>query len=277
MRWADVVEHANVSLRGAWPLLLVRRPWVVSHHSWYCRSDGRVAWQDRLKRWSLRFADASIAVSAAIAADVGRPSEVIPNAYRDSLFRILPHADRSRDLVFVGRLVSDKGADLLLQALARLAAAGRPRELTVIGTGPESDPLARLAHRLGLTDRVHFLGPRTGYELVEQLNRHRVLVVPSRYAEPFGIVALEGIACGCAVIGTEGGGLPDAIGPCGVVVPNGDAAALADAIDALLSDPARLAALRAAAAGHLSEHRVQRVGERYLAAFERAREARSRG
>ena len=47
-RWCDVFHQANVSLRGLWPLLLVRRPWVVSHHSWYCRSDGRITWKDRL-------------------------------------------------------------------------------------------------------------------------------------------------------------------------------------------------------------------------------------
>ena len=86
VRSCDVFFQANVSLRGLWPLALVRRPWAVSHHSWYCRTDGRVAWQDRLKRFLLRFAATSISVSHAMAADLATPSQVIPNAYRDDLF-----------------------------------------------------------------------------------------------------------------------------------------------------------------------------------------------
>src|SRR5437762_11574349 len=77
MRWCDVVHHPNVNLRSFWPLLLVPRPWVVTHHSWYCRPDGRIAWQDRLKRFVLRYAAASIAVSSAIADDLATPSTVI--------------------------------------------------------------------------------------------------------------------------------------------------------------------------------------------------------
>src|SRR5438045_2809049 len=79
-RWCDVFVHANVSLRGLWPLLLVRRPWVASHHSWYRRVEGTIAWQDRLKRWVLHFAAASIAVSQPLADDLDTPSIVIPNA-----------------------------------------------------------------------------------------------------------------------------------------------------------------------------------------------------
>ena len=96
------------------------------------------------------------------------------------------------------------------------------------------------------------------------LNRHRILVVPSSYNEPFGIVALEGIACGCAVIGTAGGGLPEAIGPCGLVVPNRDAAALAGAIERVLNDAELRAGFELAAPAHLDPHTVRHVSEAYL-------------
>jgi len=270
VRWCDVFHHANVSLRGLWPLLLVRRPWVVTHHSWYRRPDGRIAWQDRLKRLALRFAAGSISVSRAIADDLKTPSTVINNAYRDQLFRVLPDANRRRDLVFVGRLVSEKGVDILLDALCILARRGRSPTLAVVGDGPERPALQAQAQRLGLTDQVRFLGTQTGEDLVRILNQHRIMVVPSRYKEPFGIVALEGIACGCAVVGSAGGGLKDAIGACGRLFPNGNPAALAGVLGDLLLNPAAVSECLRGAAEHLAAHTAARVAQRYIEVFEAA-------
>jgi glycogen(starch) synthase len=272
-RWCEVFLQANVSLRGLWPLLLVRRPWAVSHHSWYCRTDGRVAWQDRLKRSLLRFAAVSISVSRAMAADLGTPSLVIANPYRDELFRTRPEVPRTRDLVFVGRLVSDKGADLLLEALARLAGRGLRPCLTIVGDGPERPALTEQARRLGIADRVELAGIKTDGELVDLLNRHRILVAPSRYHEPFGVVALEAIACGCVVAGSSGGGLPEAMGPCGRTFRNGDAGELAELLAGMLSAPESLDALRRHAAEHLASHTGERVAKRYLDALRQSRQA----
>lgn len=271
VRWCQVFFQANVSLRGLWPLLLVPRPWVVSHHSWYCRTDGRIAWQDRLKRRLVHRAAASIAVSRAVARDLDTGTVVIGNPYRDDLFRTLPGFERDRELIFVGRLVSDKGADVLLDALGRLAREGGPRpRLTLVGDGPEAPALRRQVAELDLAGQVSFVGVRTGGALVDVLNRHRILVVPSRYHEPFGIVALEGIACGCAVVGSAGGGLPEAMGSCGLTFPNGDADALARVLARLLAGPQELAALRQGAEEHLARHRVGPVVEAYRRQLERA-------
>jgi glycogen(starch) synthase len=270
VRWCEVLFHANVSLRGAWPLLLVRRPWLTSHHSWYCRVDGRIAWQDRLKRFAVR-ASTSVAVSRALADDLGPGTRVITNPYREELFRLLPAVPRTRDLAFLGRLVSDKGVDVLFDALALIAARGIAPRLTVIGDGPERPRLAAQAERLGIAGRIDFLGTRTGEELVRRLNEHRILVVPSRYREPFGNVAVEAIACGCVVVGSAGGGLPEAIGLCGRTFPNGDAAALAGVLAELLGDPAAVARLRHDARAHLAPHRSRVVASAYSLALELAR------
>jgi glycosyltransferase involved in cell wall biosynthesis len=272
-RWCDVYCQFNVSLRGLWPLLLVRRPWAASHHSWYRQADGRIAWQDRLKRFLLRFAASSISVSHAIAADLGTPSTVIGNAYRDDLFRVIPGEERERDLVFVGRLVSDKGVDILLDAMA-LSREGLALRLAVVGDGPEMARLREQAARLGIGSRVRFLGTRTGEDLVRLLNRHQVLVVPSRYAEPFGIVALEGIACGCAVVGSEGGGLKDAIGPCGRTFRNGDAADLARVLREVCADRETPARFQSHAPAHLARHTAAGVAADYLATIKGALAAR---
>ncbi|HEX4956217.1 MAG TPA: glycosyltransferase [Thermoanaerobaculia bacterium] len=268
--WCEVYFQANVSLRELWPLLLVRRPWVVNHHSWYCRTDGHIALADRLKRGLLPFAAASIAVSHAMAADLARTwprsrARVLPNPYRAELFHLRPQIPRDQDLLFVGRLVSDKGADLLLAALARLAARGIEPGLTIVGDGPEREPLEDQARKAGLAGRVRFLGRRRGEELARELCRHRLLVVPSRYQEPFGVVALEGIACGAVVVGSAGGGLAEAIGPCGRTFPNGDAGALAEVLAALLADPAACERLRSGAGEHLARHQPGAVADAYLA------------
>jgi glycogen(starch) synthase len=270
VRSCDVFFQANVSLRGLWPLLLVRRPWAVSHHSWYCRTNGHIAWQDRLKRYLLRFAAVSISVSQAMAANLATPSQVIPNAYRDDLFKLLPEVARTSDLVFLGRLVSDKGADLLVAALGRLAEQGLRPRLTVVGDGPELPELWSQATRLGVAEQLDVTGMLTGQSLVRLLNRHRILVVPSRYDEPFGIVALEGIACGCVIVGSSGGGLPQAMGPCGVTFRNGSLEELTAVLSQLLLQPERQAALRAGAAEHLASHGSERIARRYLAALQEA-------
>lgn len=269
-RWCDVFLQQNVSLRDLWPLALVRRPWAVSHHSWYCRGDGRIAWQDRLKRRLLRRAAVSIAVSRAVADDLATPTVIIGNPYRDALFRRLPGVERSADLAFLGRLVSDKGVDLLLDALGLLAGRGIEPRLTIIGDGPEAPRLRAQAARLGIASRVELVGTRTDGELAALLNRHRILVVPSRYDEPFGIVALEGMACGCVVVGSEGGGLAEAIGPHGFTFANGDVAGLAELLARLLADPAAGTAKLAGAEAHLARHRAKEVAAAYLAALEGA-------
>lgn len=270
VRWCDVYHQANVSLRGWWPLLFVRRPWVVSHHSWYRRPDGRIAWQDRLKRRLLRRASGSIAVSRAIADDLPYPARVIENAYRDDLFTVLPGVARDRELLFVGRLVSDKGADVLLDAMKQVVEGGLRPHLTIVGDGPERPALERQVRSLGRPGLVEFTGSVTGRALAETMNRHKILVVPSRYNEPFGIVALEGIACGCVVVGSSGGGLPDAIGPCGETFPNADATALAGVLSRVLGDEAACTRYRARAAEHLRHRRPDAVAARYLEVFETA-------
>jgi glycosyltransferase involved in cell wall biosynthesis len=182
----------------------------------------------------------------------------------------MPHVRRNRDLVFVGRLVSDKGCDVLLDALSLLKTRGLTPRLTIVGDGPELPGLRAQALNLKLDEEVEFAGVKRDEELAGLLNAHCILVVPSRWREPFGIVALEGIACGCVVVGSEGGGLKDAIGPCGVTVPNGDAEALADAIARLVTDDQRLDSLRIHAKTHLAAHHPSVVARAYLQVFEQA-------
>jgi glycosyltransferase involved in cell wall biosynthesis len=259
VRWADVVFHNNISLKFAWPQWLLRRPWVVAHHTWI-PAMGMAA---GLKRWAIRHAS-NIAVSHAVAESLPVDCTIVPNPYADDVFVRIDGMERTRELVFVGRLVSDKGVNVLIDALGLLAERGQRVGLTVIGDGPELPTLRRQVDALGITSQVHFAGRRTGADLVAALNEHRVLVVPSVWQEPFGVVALEAMACGCVPLVSRSGGLPDAAGAAGVVFELGDGQALAQAIERLLDDPALLNRLRAAGTTHLARHTRDRVARDYL-------------
>jgi glycosyltransferase involved in cell wall biosynthesis len=165
-------------------------------------------------------------------------------------------------------LVSDKGASVLLDGVKLV----NPKsQLTIVGDGPERAALEKQAADLQLQAQVEFAGARHGEQLADLLRRHEILVVPSLWQEPFGIVALEGIACGCVVIGSAGGGLSEAIGPCGMTFPNGDARALADAIERLLSDSAERDRLRQNAPAHLARFTPRQVAALYLESMAKGR------
>jgi len=269
VRWCDVFFHNNISLQTLWPLLFVRRPWVVTHQTWISRLDRTLDWRDHLKRFLLRGAT-NISISRAVAESLPVASDLVPNPYRDDLFYPMPDVAWESDIVFLGRLVSDKGADLLIESVKLLRDGGLTAGLTVVGSGPEEGALKALAQTLGVAPQIHFVGPKSGVELARILNAHRVMAVPSRWAEPFGIVALEGIACGCVVVGSQEGGLPDAIGPCGVTFPNRNAPALASALCETLTQERRWERLRAGAPEHLAKHTANAVATEYLKIFQRA-------
>ena len=264
LRWCDIYLQFNVSLKAMWPLLLIRRPLVISHHGYYWLTrDGKRDWRERLKI-SISSRSANIFVSSAIAKEVNVRGAIIPNPYDEILFRSEAVTSRDTELAFVGRLVSDKGADCLLRALASLKRKGMAPRLSIIGDGPERPRLEEMCSELDLNDQVQFLGARSQSEVGALLRRHRIVVVPSLWAEPFGMVALEGLASGCVIIGSDQGGLPEAIGPCGLTFPNGDVNALAEKLEMALADREIASRLLGGVEPHLAKHRPAFVAGRYL-------------
>jgi glycogen synthase len=263
LRWCDLLFQNNISLRSLIPGLLLQKSTLVVHQTWLTSPRGEMTWNNRIKR-ALLSRVANVAISKAVADTISGHSFVIGNPYDDSVFQLMPDVARGRGVVFVGRLVSDKGADLLLQALKLLHDNNLFPDLTIVGSGPEEKDLRRLVGQLGLGRQVEFAGKKSGAELAEILNRHSVLVVPSRWAEPFGVVALEAIACGCVVIGSENGGLKEAIGPCGVTFANGNICALADQLERLLSNSKTQGDLRQHAPEHLAKFKPEAIAAAYL-------------
>lgn len=252
---SDVVVHNNILLRAALPVLLLRKPWVVAVHTWLRRTrSGRAAFQDHLKQIALRRASV-ISVSEAIAAHLKVDSVVVPNSYRDDVFvKTSSGTAPLTRLSFVGRLVSDKGVDVLIRAIADLRSRGFPVDLVIVGGGPERASLEAQAQDSQLSEHVRFTGELELAQIATIIRERGVLVVPSRWEEPFGVVALEGIGSGCIVVGTNRGGLPDAIGPCGITIPPGNSAALSDAVVTLLTDDELVARIRQQVDAHLSRH-----------------------
>jgi glycosyltransferase involved in cell wall biosynthesis len=263
LRRCDLFFQNNISLRSLIPALILRKPTLVVHQTWLQNMRGGIGWHNRLKQFLLRRVT-NVAISKAVADRLNAHSFVIGNPYDETVFRVVPNLQRDKNLVFVGRLVSDKGVDLLLQALRLLQDDNLIPDLTIVGSGPEEENLQRLATELGLDRQLTFAGQKSGAGLAEILNRHWILVVPSRWEEPFGIVALEGIACSCVVVGSEKGGLKEAIGPCGLTFKNGNIRALADQLKRLLNDLNLQAELRDHAAEHLAKFQSHVIAAAYL-------------
>jgi glycogen(starch) synthase len=255
-QWCDVVLQVTLALRTSWPLLLIRKPWVVIHEDWMDRGSGLRVW---LKQQVARFAK-NIAASQAIADRLPVPATVIPNAYRSEIFRPAVGDNRRKDLIFVGRLIRGKGVGVLIDAVRELERRGIYRKLTIVGTGPDGAEFKRAAEGLPVT----FAGVKRDRELSELIAEHKIVIVPSLEPEPFGIVALEGLACGCFVVASAHGGLPEAVGPHGVLFEPGNAIALADAI--LAAD--RAPWLLNGVAQYLSKHQSHYVANRYLEVIE---------
>jgi glycogen synthase len=256
--WCDVVVQRTLALRTSWPLLLIRKPWVVIHNDWMDRGSGLRVW---LKQQVPRFAK-NIAISQAVAARLPVPATVILNAYRSEIFRPPFGNDRSNDLIFVGRLIRGKGVGVLIDAMRELERRGVHRNLTIVGTGPDGAQFKGAAQGLPVT----FVGVKRDRELSELIAEHKIMVVPSVEPEPFGIVALEGLACGCLVVASADGGLPEAVGPHGVLFEPGNAIALADAILVAGRAPWLLNGVPQ----FLRKHQADYVASRYLEVMQAA-------
>jgi len=143
-------------------------------------------------------------------------------------------------ILFVGRIQALKGLDIALHALSRMQ---RPAHLVVVG-GPSgadgAEELARLhdmCSQLGLDDRVHFVATQPHVQLAGFYQVADVLIMPSR-SESFGLVAAEAQACALPVVASRIGGIPHVVSDerSGILVPVGDAAAFAGALDRLLGN-----------------------------------------
>jgi starch synthase len=272
---ADLVHSHTwyANLAGHLSSLLYGIPHVLTAHSleplrpWKAEQlGGGYALSSWCERTAMQSASAIIAVSDGMAADIhlsypevsaGRvhvihngidAQQYSPDPGRDVLDRYGIDPGRPA-VVFVGRVTRQKGLPVLLRAAEQIDPAAQ----LVLCAG-QADTAELQAEVTGLVDRLR--ATRSGViwipgmlakpEVIQILSHATVFVCPSEY-EPLGIVNLEAMACGSAVVASAVGGIPEVVadGETGLLVPAGDEAALASAVNALVRDQARAAELGA--------------------------------
>lgn len=151
-------------------------------------------------------------------------------------------------LAFVGRLIPERGCDLLLRALVNVHG---PWTLSIAGSGPSQEELEALAARLGIAARVRWLGGLPAEALEHAWRDVDVAVLPARstptWQEPNGLMLRDAMAREVAVIATRSGALTDVLGPELPLIAEEDPAALAAVLQSWLADPALLAEAKASA------------------------------
>jgi phosphatidylinositol alpha-mannosyltransferase len=267
----DVVHLHEPFSPGANHAALVgtQLPTVGTFHS---ARAGRNGWYETLRapiRPLMRKLDVKTAVSADAARQVeltfGDECEIVPNgvelaAFADGPATVAPHPA----IVFVGRHEPRKGLGVLLDAFDGL---GRDAELWVIGDGPQH---AALRAR-GLPG-VQWLGPVPDEEKTARLRGATVACFPALDGESFGVVLLEGMAAGAAVVASDIDGYRTVArhGCEAVLVPPGDPDALRDALRRVLGDARLRAGLVAAGRERADEFSMVRLAERFTGIYERA-------
>ncbi|MEO0933588.1 MAG: glycosyltransferase family 4 protein [Cyanobacteria bacterium J06641_2] len=178
----------------------------------------------------------SHAMKANLEAEGITPVKVIHNSVPERSLR--PPLKGIPKVAFAGRLVYEKGIDVLLKAFAQVKKRVGEAELMIAGQGVEEQNLKALAEELGVQKSVQWLGHITIEELEQHFDNAWVQVVPSLWAEPFGNVTTEAMMRGTAVIASAMGAQPEIVrdNETGFLVPPGDVTALADALLKLLSN-----------------------------------------
>jgi glycosyltransferase involved in cell wall biosynthesis len=259
-REGAAVVHAHWwfpgGLAGSWIHRISGLPLVTTLHG----SDIRLAGEFPVGRSAFRSvarASASVtAVSSWLArqASALEPSVqpiVAPMPVVTDLF--YPGSGLADRLLFVGKLTEQKGLQHLLRALTLMRA--KPT-VDVVGAGRVDDAhLRRMAEELGVADRINWLPLMTQAQLAELYRRATLHVMPA-IEEGLGLTAVESLLCETAVVAFDSGGVPDIVvnEKTGLLVPPGDAHALAIAVDRLLAHPHERAALGRQGRAHVQEH-----------------------
>jgi len=170
----------------------------------------------------------------------GINSDKFKNYQRDILFRRNYAADNEKIILFVGRLVNEKGAHILINAVPKVLQYYNDAKFVIVGRGPQFDYLNRIANEMNISHKIYFTGYIGEEELAKLYKCSDVAVFPSLY-EPFGIVVLEGMLANVPVVVSDAGGLDEIVehGVDGMKSYAGNPNSLADSILEILYNPGK--------------------------------------
>ena len=264
-----LVTHEFFWNQHPW-LYLSRRPFVVVNHA--LSTPPLLSRAGLFRRVVHSRAAGLVAVSRYLAKTMPKRTRVIYNPVD------LPDedvgGDRTGQLLFVGRIAPGKGLDRLLRWMTRWE---HPvPSLTVIGEGPMLEQCRTLAAEGNL--RVQFLGAQPSEHVLKEMRRHRVVVIPSHphggWNEGLCLVAFEALASGATVVASEVGGLPEAVGESGLLVPCDDGDAWHSAVRTALADDSLRQRGLALFRERWKGWTLERVAREYLLLFEQILEKR---
>lgn len=271
---SDCIISNGYSLRHLAVWLLSRKPIIWIHPIYIPElfQDGQNSLisliKPLLRRMFLSLGAGHIYVSHAIGQQVGtRKGVVIYNPIEDQ-FRPLATVKIDNDFAFFGRMIPDKGVDTLLEALAICKRKNKIYKLDLYGEGSYIEELRQLALTLGVESQLRWYPFLRGEKLVQAMNAAGVVVVPSRWAEPMGIVAVEAMACGKAVIGSRCGGLGEVLESYGMTFENGNAEHLAECMIQLREHPGLRIKLEKKAHERAHDFSIDIIGAKYLKLIE---------
>jgi len=234
-----------------------------------------------LRRLAGKWVDQNVAVTTWVAYRQPLPHQIVLHTpYRVQKFAVLSslRSDFEYDFVFVGRLVSEKGVETLLNAFQLLLQRNSDYDgkLLLIGDGTWRTLMETKCRELQIETRVRFAGKKTGEELLTWVGKGKIAVIPSEWEEPMGGVSLEMMAAGKPIIVSRRGGLAECVGKAGLVFENGDRKDLADTMEQLLKDQALQETLRNEAKEQLKKLDEVVLTQNYVDLFEQIIKKRER-
>lgn len=305
MKQADVVCNIELSLKYFWLSRRAGKPLIWVHNGYklvsidalgwykdepapmkpwqsilfYRKKEGlRFAFREGIKLYGRRWASARIFCNVAGSEWINKrqPLRNQVQIYTpfpvDDFTAIANRRDKKYDFVFLGRLVPEKGVETLLKAFKKLVTEKKDTslKLAIIGYGAAENQFKNCASELQLNEQVFFLGPKRGKELTSIIRDSEIAVVPSRWEEPLGGVALQMLAAGRVMIVSKNGGLKEVVGEAGLTFTNGDADELFEMMKKTVDNEELKKKLLEKRQEQLDKFNPDKLTERFVELFKKA-------
>ncbi len=263
LRTADRVVMIEMSINWLAAIAAAFKRPLVTHHTHFMPLDG-VMRPYRIVQYLAGLLIPAVACSRMIARQWGPHVGVLPNPYDADVFHAT-NTERDIDFIFAGRFGPEKGVSLFVEALSRItrdfvSEHQRLPRIAIAGKGEEESGIRLKITQYGLDGSLVHLGPVEPAALAALYNRSRFVVIPSVWQEPFGLIGIEALACGCEVLCSDQPGLREATGGIASYFKTGDVGEIARTMLRTASQPPppRDSACRTA---HLARHQAKTSAE----------------